>query len=88
MRKPPRKQREWIRYEPKVQRRLARQVLRLESKLPSRQAAIEQIAERSGCGVNALRYWVIEEEFRRGKRPLETKDKKLIRRLEKLGLKP
>jgi hypothetical protein len=84
--RPPPKKRAWVRYDDDTRARIAKRVLEVEPLHYSRKAALEAVADMFDCGVNTLRYWVIEEELRQGRKLDNANDKKVLRLKKKLGI--
>jgi transposase len=70
------------RFSPEVRERAVRMVFEHASEYPSQWAAIRSMAEKIGCGTEALRRWVRQAERDEGKRPGVTTDER--QRLQQL----
>ena len=74
-------------FSPEVQERAVRMVYEHRDDYPSQWAAITGIAEKIGCGVEALRRWVRRAERDRGERPgVRTDERERLKQLERENL--
>ena len=72
------------RFSPEVRERAVRMVLEHGNEYPSQWAAIRSIAEKIGCGTEALRRWVRQGERDDGHRPgLTTDERARLTQLER-----
>jgi len=72
------------RFSPEVRERAVRMVLEHGNEYPSQWAAIRSIAEKIGCGTEALRRWVRQAERDDGRRPgLTTDERARLTQLER-----
>jgi transposase len=71
-------------YSPELRERAVRMVFEHTGDYPSQWAAIESIAQKLGCGTEALRRWVRQAERDTGKRPgLTTSERDELKRLQR-----
>jgi transposase len=72
------------RYPAELRERAVRLVLEQQGQHPSQWAAICSIAEKLGCGTEAVRLWVRQAERDRGQRPgLTTSERERLKELER-----
>jgi transposase len=74
-------------FSPEVQERAVRMVYEHRDDYPSQWAAVRGIAEKIGCGTEALRRWVQRAERDRGVRPgVRTDERERLKQLERENL--
>ena len=72
------------RYSPELRERAVRMVFDHMPDYPTQWAAIRSIAEKLGCGTEAVRRWVRQAERDTGKRPgLTTDERQRLKELER-----
>ena len=72
------------RYPKELKERAVRLVLEEQGQHPSQWAAITSVAEKLGCGKEALRKWLRQSEKDHGRRPgLTTADSERLKALER-----
>jgi transposase-like protein len=72
------------RYSPELRERAVRMVFEHTADHPSQWAAIASIAQKLGCGTEALRRWVRQAERDAGTRPgLTTSERDELKRLQR-----
>jgi transposase len=72
------------RFSPEVRERAVRMVFEHAPEYPSQWAAIRSIADKIGCGTEALRRWVRQAERDAGQRPgLTTDERARLKQLER-----